>query len=154
MLNAVASLVDDNKLVAIAPRGFDNCWQLGPENSSATTAEEVAFIEGLIQQIKATPGLDGSRIYAIGSSNGAAFSHHLAANTPHFSGIGTIVSMLDEGMVPAESSPPLRVIQLLNFKDPLIPYGGGDSPVGHTFMSLKRAPAYGPSTTGATARRA
>ena len=51
MLNAVASLVDDNKLVAIAPRGFDNCWQLGPENSSATTAEEVAFIEGLIQQI-------------------------------------------------------------------------------------------------------
>jgi hypothetical protein len=54
-------LVESNQFVAIAPRGYDNCWQLGPENSDATVEEETAFIDTLVAGLSATEGLDAER---------------------------------------------------------------------------------------------
>lgn len=137
MIMSVDALVSAGEFVAIAPRGVDNAWQLGPESSSATTEEELIFFEYLLERARATPGLDRERVYALGSSNGAAWSHYLAANTAHLDGIGTMVSGLDEGMIPSSTSPPTRVVQLMNFKDHLIPYEGGSSPTGHVYMSAE-----------------
>jgi poly(3-hydroxybutyrate) depolymerase len=141
ILNAVSGLVDDDQFVAILPRGYDNCWQLGYEASEATTEEETAFVETLVARLGASDGLNMERVYAMGSSNGAALSHYLAINTTHFSGIATLVSGLDEGQLPGAETPKLSVLQLMNFEDEVIPYEGGSSVTGHTFMHAEDSAA-------------
>ena len=84
-----------------------------------------------------TPGVDGDTSYCFGSSNGAALCHYTAATAGLFSGIGTEVSTLDEGDAPDPALPKVSVVQMMNFKDKLIPYEGGDSPTGHVYMSAE-----------------
>ncbi|MBL92214.1 MAG: hypothetical protein CMH56_10460 [Myxococcales bacterium] len=137
LVSATNEMVQDKEFIAVMPQGYDNCWQLGPENSNATTQDEMDFVAMMVSRLKATPGVHTDLFYAMGSSNGAALSHHLAVNTTYFKGIATLVSGLDEGAGPTNSTPQVRVLQLMNRKDNLIPYEGGAAPTGHTYMSAE-----------------
>jgi poly(3-hydroxybutyrate) depolymerase len=137
LVSATNEMVQDKEFIAVMPQGYDNCWQLGPENSNATTQDEMDFVAMIISRLKATPGVHTELFYAMGSSNGAALSHHLAVNTTYFKGIATLVSGLDEGAGPTSSTPKVSVLQLMNRKDNLIPYEGGAAPTGHTYMSAE-----------------
>ena len=133
-MNAYAALVDEGQFVGVYPAGFDNCWQLGSEMSAASTADEVDFIEKIMNSLDQIDGVDVSRIYATGSSNGAALVHYLSATTDHFRAVSSSLSVLDADQLISSDAPQRSLLQLMNFKDKVCPYEGGSSITGHTYM--------------------
>lgn len=133
-MNAYANLVDEGQFVGVYPAGFDNCWQLGSEMSAASTADEVDFIEKIMNSLEQIEGVDVSRIYATGSSNGAALVHYLSATTNHFRAVSSSLSVLDADQLISPDAPQRSFLQLMNFKDKVCPYEGGSAITGHTYM--------------------
>ena len=133
-LGKLGPMVDQEKFIGVYLRGISGSWQLGPEPGEATTEEVIEAIEYLKARLAVTPGVNDEVTYCFGTSNGAALCQYSAANIGLFSGIGAEVSTLDEGDFPEADVPKIPVVQMMNFKDSLIPYEGGSSNVGHTFM--------------------
>ena len=55
LVSATNEMVQDKEFIAVMPQGYDNCWQLGPENSNATTQDEMDFVAMMVSRLKATP---------------------------------------------------------------------------------------------------
>ena len=58
-----------------------------------------------------------------------------------FTGVAAEVSTLDEGGDPDPELPKVSVVQMMNLKDRTIPYEGGPSNVGHTYMPAEEGAA-------------
>ena len=133
-LGKLGPMVDQEKFIGIYLRGIAGEWQLGPEGGDITTEEVIATIRYLKARMAASPSVDPDVTYCFGTSNGAALCQYTAANIGLFNGIGAEVSSLDEGDYPEPDLPKVSVVQMLNLKDRMIPYEGGASQVGHTYM--------------------
>ena len=140
-LDILGPMVNQERFIGVYLRGVAGSWQLGPEPGDITTEEVVATLEYLKTRIAISPGVDAETTYCFGSSNGAALCHYVAANVGMFTGIGAEVSTLDEGGDPNPELPKVSVVQMMNFKDRTVPYEGGPSNVGHTFMPAEEGAA-------------
>lgn len=128
------TIIDSENVIGIYPQGFNNAWNLGPEN---TNADELEFIDLLMAELANYSNVDFTKVYGIGSSNGAAILNEFARQRNYFNAIAPIVSQLNEtqGML----TPPreIAVYQVNGDSDGLIPVDGGSSPVGHVFLSAQ-----------------
>ena len=135
--------------IGVYPQG-DGGWNTGPKNTNqcswtdfdcTSDPDEGDYIADIIDHLR-QEGASGN-VYVVGSSNGAALAHKLAANAGSdlpIKGIVAKVTQLLESPAqsgpgpfnynqPGRGTPPVSVLSVMGTADPLIPYGGGGSNV-------------------------
>ena len=123
------------KCIAVIPEGYKRSWNLGVEES---TADDVAFVSDLVAELSSQFPLT-SDFFALGHSNGSGLVHVLAAETSVLRGIAGFGSVLIEGREPSPGTAAISVLQVHGMNDDVIPYSGGDSPVGLRFVPAEES---------------
>ena len=130
-LNRLKRFTDNGEFVGIYPQGIQRSWNLGSE---ASRADDVQFINLIIEELKNYQNLDMNMVYVIGNSNGSGMANKLGVETNHFKAIAPIVSQLMESMPLKPTTQPLSVFQVNGALDPIIPISGGPGPGTHIFL--------------------
>lgn len=128
------TIIDTEGVIGIYPQGFNNVWNLGPENSNA---DDLAFIDLVMTELMNYTNIDFTRVYGIGSSNGGAMINQLAKNRSYFNAIAPVVSQQNVNQGALTAPRVISVYQVNGDNDGLIPVNGGNSAVGQTFMSAQ-----------------
>lgn len=132
-------LIDSGEFIGIYPNGHSDdgstggYWNLGSE---PTTADDIEFVDLIMQQLATYTELDTSRVYAIGFSNGAGLVNLLGKSTSHFNAIAPLFSQQSISTGDIIASNALSVFQINGDIDRIIPVNGGESVVG-AFMSAQ-----------------
>jgi polyhydroxybutyrate depolymerase len=131
-LTGFSATADWGKFIVAYPEGIGRHWNDGRTDTASRAHREriddVGFIAAMIDAIAAEHRIDQRRIYATGISNGAIFSHYLAARlarriTAIAPVVGGIAEPSDRRFDPAQ---PVSVLILQGTDDPLVPFDGGD----------------------------
>lgn len=117
-------IADENNFFIVYPDGVSSAWNVGWDFGS--TADDVGFINALIDQLIADYNIDNDRVYSTGMSNGGFMSYVLVCELPNR--IAAIASVTG-GMVPnlLNSCDPGRAIPIMQIhgtEDDVVPYGG------------------------------
>lgn len=114
------------------PEGVGRNWYDGREVASGSRAhreriDDVGFVAAMLDAIARAHAVDPRRIYATGISNGAVFSHYLAAHlSPRIAAIAPVVGgIADPPDAWLRPERPVSVLILQGTTDPLVPYRGG-----------------------------
>jgi len=135
-VNKLKSFTDNGEFIGIYPQGYLESWNLGTEPSKA---DDVAFVNSIIEELKDYKNLNMNKLYAIGTSNGSGMVNKLGIHTSHFKAIAPVVSQLMESMPILENTKPVSVYQFNGAADTTIPINGGPR-FGHIFLdALKSA---------------
>ena len=137
-MNVVA---EQNGFLVAYPKSVGNRWNATQREDGA---DDVEFIDGLIDQISADYSVDSSRVYATGFSNGGSMAFLLGNKLPHR--LAAIAPML--GMLPTHdgdgwenpinplasptTSRPLPTLYMGATSDFLVKFNGGASPLSGT----------------------
>ncbi len=136
----IKDLIDDGEFIGIFPNGHLRSWNCGNENSKAN---DVEFVNMIIDFLKSNTQpadlMDYDKIYGIGISNGGLIVNKIAKETSLFRAIAPIVSQQSDVIGKTISKRSLSVFQINGTNDDLIPVEGGNSPVGHVFLSAKNS---------------
>ncbi|ARV05573.1 hypothetical protein BTO04_02160 [Polaribacter sp. SA4-10] len=139
--NNIIELINSEEFIGVFPNGHSNngsnggFWNLGSE---PTNADDVEFVDLIIDQLVTSPLIDTSKAYAIGFSNGSGMVNLLGKSTSHFNAIAPLFSqqILSTGdLTPTKA---MSVFQVNGEVDGIIPLNGGVSSVG-TFMSAQNS---------------
>ena len=132
-----AELVNSGAYIGVYPQGHLNSWNLGQELS---TADDEAFIQHIVAQLKISAGINPDRIFASGFSNGAGLTQHLAVHTELFQGVVPMATALVTGNEPTSNTPIRSIMQIHGTADDVCPYeGGANNPTGHDFYSSEQS---------------
>ena len=93
----------------ISSRSFLQSWNLGQE---ASNADDVAFVDLIIEELQNYNNLDFDKMYAIGTSNGSGMVNKLGIETPYFKAIAPVVSQLMESSPLLSNTQPISVFQI------------------------------------------
>ena len=102
-------------------------WNAAPNGAdSKSSADDLGFIEALIDELAASYNLNLERIYACGFSNGGMFSYALACHKSNlFAAVGSISgTLLETGCAPEH---PTAIINIHGTNDIVLPYFGSPS---------------------------
>lgn len=105
-------------------------WNLGTEPSKA---DDVDFVNLIVDSLKNYKNLNFDKMYAIGTSNGSGMVNKLGIETTHFKAIAPIVSQLMKSSPLLEKTQPVSVFQINGAADTTIPINGGPK-LGHVFL--------------------
>ncbi|QYZ71266.1 alpha/beta hydrolase family esterase [Neotabrizicola shimadae] len=110
------------------PRGTGNLptWNGGYCCGAAARkgVDDLAFLDAVVDDAVARFGLDGSRIYAAGMSNGAIMAETWAAARPdRLTAVVAVAGTMDAAHVPVRGRVPLLLIH--GTADTQVPYDGG-----------------------------
>jgi poly(3-hydroxybutyrate) depolymerase len=147
--------------ILVAPTGFQNSWNICTENSDAP---DVDMIKDLVNNLQSYSNVNRNKIRVLGTSNGAGLANRVfIENTnPGIDIVCAIVSHLNDyqyhsgnfykpsSITNSNSSfcgydivaSPLtttKYLSISNENDSLIPYAGGRSNVGATFLPAETA---------------
>jgi polyhydroxybutyrate depolymerase len=117
-------LADAAKFIVAYPDGLSERWNVHGccGEPARENIDDVGFITAMVDQIGAAMGVDRSRIYATGISNGGMMSYTLACNTAVFAAIGPdSATQLDA----CKSPHPTSVLHIHGTADRVIRYDGG-----------------------------
>jgi polyhydroxybutyrate depolymerase len=117
-------LADSAKFVVAYPDGIARAWNVHGccGQPSRDGIDDVGFITGMVGEISKSIGIDKSRVYATGISNGGMMSYTLACNSDMFAAIGPdSATQLD----PCATPHPTSVMHIHGTADRLIRYDGG-----------------------------
>jgi poly(3-hydroxybutyrate) depolymerase len=159
MLNQFRSILPDHALVA--PTGYQNSWNICAESSDAPDWEMIRMLVGRLHEYE---NINPNRLQILGVSNGAALVNTAFVMDPPLpiEAFVAVVSHFNEAQyhqdsfhqAPDETDPAAdwcgysspvtpatgrRYLSMSNVNDGLIPYEGGPSPVGVTFLSATDA---------------
>lgn len=125
-------MADENGFVVLYPDGYKNNWnelrKNGPYPAKKNHIDDVGFIDTLVRTAEKTYGIDPSKVFAFGYSNGGEMAYKIAIEEPNlFSAITAISASLPapdnfSGSIGEISS---RIMMVNGTKDPKIPYKGG-----------------------------
>ncbi len=133
----INGLIGEGKFIGIFPSGHNRSWNLGYERSKAN---DILFIQSIIDSLKLQSFVDRQRIFAVGVSNGAALVNKLGKETDFFKAIAVIVSQQMVSLGETNLASPLSVFQVNGELDDLVPkegglFANGSSEIQHNFMS-------------------
>ena len=127
----MTSLAESEGFVLVYPQGSDlngsphwNAALKGGDNKS--NADDLGFIEALINKLSNQNLIDNKRVYAIGYSNGGMMSYAMAC---HKSNLVAAIASVSGTMLYISNCEPNRSIPLLNIhgtEDPTLPYNGNN----------------------------
>jgi poly(3-hydroxybutyrate) depolymerase len=121
---------DSGAFIGVYPQGHMNSWNLGPERSNA---DDIAFVNEIMEHLNSYTNVDFDRIFAIGTSNGSAMVNLLGAKTSHFKAIAPVASQLISSIDITKQTQPLSVFQINGAQDDAVPINGGNR-FGHLFF--------------------
>ena len=130
-VKTLRQFTDTGAFIGIYPQGHLNSWNLGPEPS---TADDVAFVNTLVETMLTYTNIDSEKMFAIGSSNGAGMVNTLAAKTQHFKGVAPVASQLIASIDISSQTKAVSIFQVNGGQDDVIPIDGGER-FGHSFFS-------------------
>ncbi len=130
----LSDLVNNEKFIGVYPQGHFDSWNMGAEQSKA---DDVSFVSYLLTRVSEYPAVSTDKPFALGVSNGGGMALMLASRTDLFNSVASIVTHLWESEELLQGLEATSVMQLSGMEDDLIPYYGGKSPVGHTFLSAE-----------------
>ncbi|MEP6924522.1 MAG: PHB depolymerase family esterase [Pyrinomonadaceae bacterium] len=131
-LTNFSRLAEKENFIVAYPDAIAKNWNDGRENEASKSykkkVDDVAFVKALIDSLEKDYRIDNKRIFATGISNGAIFSHYLAANmSEKIAAIapvaGGIAEPFDQQFKLKE---PVSVFVIQGTSDPLVPYNGGE----------------------------
>ena len=134
--------------VGVYPDGIAQSWNLGREES---TADDVAFVESILDALEGQPGLDTTHPVALGYSNGAGLVNMLAIDSDRFVSIAPMATQLMADKQPQPGGPAVSVLQLHGTDDAVIPYGGSTSSEDHSFLHAEESAAVWAAHNGCSA---
>ncbi|MGQ0549026.1 MAG: alpha/beta hydrolase family esterase, partial [Armatimonadota bacterium] len=118
--------------VVAYPDGLERHWNDGrgidEYRAHRENIDDVGYVAALIDHLAQTHGIDRSRVYAAGISNGGLFSQRLARElAPRIAAIGVVVALMtDKIAVMRAPARPVSVLLMPGTEDPLVPWAGGD----------------------------
>jgi polyhydroxybutyrate depolymerase len=124
-------LADREGFLVAYPQGYKKSWNDGRESSAIAAqrdqVDDIRFVAALIDDVAKDAKVDAKQVYATGISNGAIFSHYLAAKlSTRIAAIapvaGGIALPLSEDF---SSEQPVSVLIIHGTEDPLVPFQGG-----------------------------
>ena len=123
------SLAESDTFVLIYPQGSclngSSHWNPCPSGGdNKSTADDVGFVESILNEISSQYNIDPERIYATGYSNGGMMAYGLANyKSDLIAAVGSVSgAMLD---CTETSSHPMPIVHLHGTSDDVIPYNGG-----------------------------
>lgn len=114
---------DRDGFITIYPQGVDNRW-----NSNLNSGvDDVAFFQAMIDEVVRFGGVDSSRIYVMGGSNGGMMAYRLACElSERLAAVVAIVASMPKDIVSScRPSAKLPILIMAGTADPLMPYQGG-----------------------------
>ncbi len=120
-------IADEGGFAVAYPDGINNNWNDGrPEVNPGV--DDVGFISALIDELTGIYGLDTSRVYSTGISNGGMFSFRLACElSDKIAAVAPVAALmgveLSQQCTPSRSVP---VMMIMGTDDPLVPWEGGE----------------------------
>jgi polyhydroxybutyrate depolymerase len=119
-------LADSSKFVVAYPDGLNRAWNVNGGGCCGRPAKEgiddVGFVTAAVADIGRNVGIDATRVYATGISNGGIMSYTLACETAVFAAIGPdSATQLNA----CDSPHPTSVMHIHGTGDRLIRYDGG-----------------------------
>jgi polyhydroxybutyrate depolymerase len=131
MINAdMRALAESDTFILVYPQGScsegSSHWNpcpVGGDNKS--TADDLGFVEAMIDEISSKHNVDIERIYAAGYSNGGMMAYGLAN---YKSDLIAAIASVSGAMLDCKGSTshPMPVVHLHGTSDYVIPYEGGD----------------------------
>jgi len=126
-VSAFNSVADTANFIIVYPNGFSNAWNTYANIPGASTANDIGFIEALIDTVSANYSIDQNRIYSCGFSAGGFMSHLLACKSSRcFAAIasvaGTMTDSVYNSCVPSYN---LSVLQIHGTSDAIVSFNGG-----------------------------
>jgi polyhydroxybutyrate depolymerase len=124
-MNAVA---DRGRFIVAYPQGVGRgmgrgTWNIGGPNS-ASSANDVAFVQAMIADIQRSYPIDKRRIFATGESMGGIFSYRLACEmSDTFAAIAPVAATMVQPNCAPRS--PVAVLHIQGSQDENIPLNGG-----------------------------
>jgi len=130
-LTRFSALADREGFLVAYPEGIGRNWYDGREFAGSRAHREhiddVGFVAALLDAIARVHPVDPHRVYATGISNGAIFSHYLAARlSSRIAAIAPVVGGIADPPEPwFRPEQPVSVLVIQGTTDPLVPYHGG-----------------------------
>ena len=122
------SLAESERFILVYPQGSilngSSHWNPSlPSNESKSNADDLGYIEALVNKLAIDYMIDRTRIYACGYSNGGMMSYGLASHKSNLiAAVGSISgAMIDTDIVPSH---PIPVIKIHGTSDEVLPYNG------------------------------
>jgi polyhydroxybutyrate depolymerase len=125
-VSAFNSVADTANFIVVYPNGISNAWNTYANIPGASTANDIGFIEALIDTVSANYSIDQNRIYSCGFSAGGFMSHLLACKSSRcFAAIasvaGTMTDSVYNSCVPSYN---LSVLQIHGTSDNIVNFNG------------------------------
>ena len=124
-------IADENGFLVAYPQGSldsrnNPFFNVGYEFHSDNTTNDVAFIEGVVEQIQARYAVDPKQIFATGMSNGGDMSYLLACRSSDvFRAVAPIAgSMMIRTMQQCEANTATPILAISGTDDPVTLYAG------------------------------
>jgi polyhydroxybutyrate depolymerase len=127
-LTGFFGIADTNGFVVVAPNALNKSWSDGRvATDTQSGADDIAFMNALIDQVSTQVSIDPSRVYATGMSNGAIMSGRLACElSDRIAAVAQVSGTASVGIAATcNPGPPVPVLEIHGTDDPLVPYGGG-----------------------------
>ena len=132
----LAALVDTERFIEIAPDGTmdsapNHFWNATDTccNFENSKVDDVGYLRSLVHDIDSAVGVDLTRVYAVGHSNGGSMAMRLACDASDV--FAAVVSVAGPGFEDASKCAPTRAVSVRHMhgtRDGLVPYGGGPIP--------------------------
>lgn len=134
-LTGLSALADETRaFVVVYPDGIDASWNDGRPGSPAAEqgVDDVAFVDALLDHLATTVGIDPTRVYVTGMSNGSMMTQRLACELgDRIAAIGPVAGLLPDVLEGAcVDAPPMPTMMFFGTDDPLMPYEGGELALG------------------------
>jgi polyhydroxybutyrate depolymerase len=115
---------DANNFIVVYPNGIGKYW-----NAFGSGADDVKFIDSLLERIAASYSVDRTAIYSCGMSNGGFMSYTLACQLSHkIAAIASVTgSMSSWNLANCPLSRKVPVMQIHGTADPTVDYNNGVS---------------------------
>lgn len=130
-LTGFSTLADRARFAVVYPDGVGHSWNDGRAIAGSAAqrlhVDDVGFVAAIIDTLTAELHIDPRRIFATGLSNGASFTHYLAANlSRRIAAIASVAGGLAAPFAPRFApAAPVSVLVMQGTADPLVPYAGG-----------------------------
>ena len=130
---AVERLADRHGFLVVYPDGFERGWngcrEGAPYAANVQGIDDVAFLRALVDRLEAERGVDPSRVWTFGFSNGGHMAIRLALEAPdEFPAVAVVAASLPtaDALDCNPSGRPASVLIVNGTADPINPFDGGE----------------------------
>jgi polyhydroxybutyrate depolymerase len=119
-------MAESNNFIVCYPNGLNNAWNANM-NVSISTADDMGFIETLVQYFQTNFNTNPQKQYLCGFSNGGFMSHKMACESSEcFAAIATVSGNMSDTTY-ANCNPLYKpaVLHIHGTSDAIVPYSGG-----------------------------